>query len=138
MLARKRRLDATTKSDPVPAKRVLLRAILGGNIYHPLDKTKGSIRLLSINVKSEDTINCQLHVVDNLEECPPFIAVSYTWGAERPTRAIVLNGVEIEIRMNLYELLQQLLRDQKGQGTKCICSYEPPPSRHYEERQKLR
>jgi Heterokaryon incompatibility protein (HET) len=58
---------------------------------------------------------------------------------QRPTKVILLNGVEIEVRMNLYELLQQLLRDQKGQGTKYVCSYEPPArARNYEERQKIR
>ena len=92
-----------------PSTSTVLRPRLGDNIYH-LDKTKQSIRLLSIDVESEDTISCQLHV-DNLKKCSPFIAVSYTWGTERPTKVILLNGVETEVRMNLYKLLQQLLRD---------------------------
>jgi hypothetical protein len=122
-----------------PSASALLRAETGDNVYSPLDKTKQSIRVLSIDVNSKGSISCQLHVVNDLKECPPYIAVSYTWGAESPTKAILLNGSEIEIRMNLYGLLQQLLQDQKGEGTNYVCSHRPPKSAIlYEWRQDAR
>ena len=122
-----------------PSPSTPIQTTENSNLYFPLDKAKQSIRLLSIDAESEDIIRCQLHTVQNLKGCQTFIAVSYTWGAEEPTKAILLNGIEVKIRMNLYELLQQLLQDKTGQGSKYVCSHNPPGrARNYEERQESR
>lgn len=111
------------------------------SIYTSLDNTKWkrSIRLLSIDTKSEDIMNCELRVIRDLEFCPPYIAVSYCWGPETPVKTILLNGVKVDIRMNLYELLQQLVRDMKGHGTQYKCTHIIPkdiPDYLYQDRQK--
>jgi hypothetical protein len=97
---------------------------MANDIYCPLDRTKRAMRLLSIDTKFEEIMSCQLHVVEDIEICPEYIAVSYVWGPETPIKTIFLNGVKIDIRMNLYDLLRQLVRDQNGHGAKFAYPYE--------------
>jgi hypothetical protein len=79
-------------------------------IYLSLDKTKKSIRLLQINPPqpNNDSLTCTLtpFIVD--EKCPPYIALSYTWGRRPPKHEIQLNGHTFQVRPNLLSALRQL------------------------------
>jgi len=44
----------------------------------------------------------------NLEECPPYEALSYTWGDRSRTHPIAINGGEFRITANLYSALLHL------------------------------
>ncbi|KAI0442946.1 heterokaryon incompatibility protein-domain-containing protein [Xylaria telfairii] len=42
------------------------------------------------------------------DEIPEYMALSYTWGAENPTRAISINGTIVQVRNNLARALQSI------------------------------
>ncbi|KAF2034619.1 hypothetical protein EK21DRAFT_107749 [Setomelanomma holmii] len=62
-------------------------------IHTPLDESKRQIRLLQLqNDLSESEIRCQIEIF-NIEDAPPYAALSYMWGDPLPTHTILLNGV---------------------------------------------
>ena len=67
----------------------------------PLNTSSDSIRLLKLTRTPLGRISCQLQV-HSLSRCPPFIALSYTWGAPQPTRTIQVQGQRRKIRENLW------------------------------------
>jgi len=68
-----------------------------------------SIRLLSIKPGYlADKLECDLVVIDNLEEAPPYEALSYVWGTEQSTDTIVCNGYEKAVTANLFNALRHL------------------------------
>lgn len=75
--------------------------------YSPLDKSKNQIRLLSF--LSFTKIHLRLETYD-LESCPPYEALSYTWGPESDITdgSITLNGSTIAVRHNLYQALESI------------------------------
>lgn len=56
-------------------------------------------------------------------ECPPYTALSYTWGPESPTHDIQINGQTFPIRENLWRFLCQLQRTKRHEfiWTDAIC-----------------
>ena len=44
----------------------------------------------------------------NFDSCPPYTALSYTWGPALPTKTIIVNGCAFTIRENLWHFLEQL------------------------------
>lgn len=77
----------------------------------------GSIRLLLIKARAADAANsdqvisCQLlHTpLPDSEECPVlYEALSYTWGAERATLPIIIDGCSFYVRPNLHDALKTL------------------------------
>lgn len=91
-----------------------------GLLYHPLDDTQGSIRLLQIKKGwDQDEISCLLfQTVLALDEnqAPdrtlilPYIALSYVWGREGFNHQILINNQPFMVKPNLFSALQQIRR----------------------------
>ncbi|KAF0330650.1 pectinesterase [Colletotrichum asianum] len=77
-------------------------------LYPPLDRETRSTRLLKFLPKREEvTISCTL-TNHTLNDSPPFIGLSYVWGAPEPTYAIAVNSETLYVRESLWHALQQL------------------------------
>jgi hypothetical protein len=73
--------------------------------HQPLDSEKHQIRLLKLRNSSEHTVDYCLITFD-FESAPSYVALSYTWGDERPTGSVSIDSKEFEIRMNLLNFLR--------------------------------
>jgi hypothetical protein len=76
--------------------------------HQPLDIDNHQIRLLKLRSPSEHTKDYRLMTFDYGDDpsnVPSYVALSYTWGDERPTRSISIDGKTFEIRMNLFNFL---------------------------------
>ncbi|KXH35473.1 hypothetical protein CSIM01_10232 [Colletotrichum simmondsii] len=81
---------------------------LTDKIYPPLSRETKSTRLLQFQPQEEDEpLQCTLKT-HSLNDAPPFIALSYVWGAPGPTHDICINDVAFQVRENLWHALQQL------------------------------
>ena len=68
-----------------------------------------SIRLLSLKPGfPSETIECFLLTVENVEDAPPYEAISYVWGTELAEDPIVCNGVATTVTGNLFDALKHL------------------------------
>lgn len=76
--------------------------------YTQLDRSTRSIRLLSfVDDPPGPGIHCALETF-NLDRCPPFVALSYTWGDPKPCRRITVNHQPLGVRENLFSALEML------------------------------
>ncbi|KAF2435386.1 hypothetical protein EJ08DRAFT_729880 [Tothia fuscella] len=82
-------------------------------IYSPLAEDKQFIRLIEILPSNSPIISCKLKTFNLSYQCPPYIALSYTWGPRDPTVKINLNGEELFIRENLSLALEIIREKQK-------------------------
>ncbi|KAK1689361.1 heterokaryon incompatibility protein-domain-containing protein [Colletotrichum godetiae] len=81
---------------------------LSDGIYSPLNRETKSTRLLQFQHQQEDeSLQCTL-ATHSLNDAPPFIALSYVWGAPEPTYDITINEVIFKVRENLWHALQRL------------------------------
>jgi len=79
--------------------------------YHYSRLKDGEIRPLELFPGTDaDPICCHLceHPID---KCPPFEALSYTWGGEQRSETIRVNDGSLIVTPNLYSALQELRRD---------------------------
>ncbi|KAF2653138.1 hypothetical protein K491DRAFT_759859 [Lophiostoma macrostomum CBS 122681] len=76
----------------------------GKGMYKPLTSTSQQIRLLWLEPRLNDSIRCTLKIFE-LAECPPFKALSYTWGPPYPVQSIQIDGQPFNVRRNLWEFL---------------------------------
>lgn len=78
-------------------------------LYQPL---KGSaIRLLSIKQGfPSEPIECGFITIANLDEAPPYDALSYVWGEESNADPIICNGIKTTVTKQLADALQHLRR----------------------------
>lgn len=74
--------------------------------YTPLDRPTHSIRLLRLLPCSAE-MDYALETYD-INETPPYIALSYVWGIDEPTHEIRLNGRVFLVRDNLWHALLRL------------------------------
>lgn len=77
-------------------------------------KTPQSFRLLRILAASSglDDINCTLEDYNRDDKhCPPYAALSYTWGDADVRTPIKVNGATILVTTNLYDALLRLRRN---------------------------
>jgi hypothetical protein len=68
------------------------------------------IRLLALTGRlgaGEIQISMQTFSID---DCPPFIALSYTWEPRHPLREISLNGRRVQSGTNLYDCLDTITK----------------------------
>ncbi|KZL67811.1 HETdomain-containing protein [Colletotrichum tofieldiae] len=78
-------------------------------LYSALGRETKSIRLLKLYApKENDTLRCTL-TAHSLDDAPPFIAVSYVWGAPEPSHEIAVNEAAFRVRENLWHALGQLV-----------------------------
>jgi hypothetical protein len=83
-----------------------------GYKYTPLEGAQ-SFRLLQILPAVEDSeeIHCKIEEFDRESElCPPYIALSYTWGDANVTIPITLNGQPLSVTTNLHSALMHMRR----------------------------
>lgn len=78
----------------------------------PLDRSTRQIRLLRFVDSDAATtpISCRLDSYD-LDNCPSFFALSYTWGDVHQPQEISLNGEVFLVRQNLHSALLMLRED---------------------------
>lgn len=73
--------------------------------YKPLSSSPEAIRVLRVHKETpeSDLIECSLH--DASITTTEYIALSYVWGTDLPTYKIILDGVDILVRPNLWFFL---------------------------------
>ena len=90
--------------DPIPVDRQY--------IYETLDTTRRQMRLIEVYygtdypylVNGSIYFGCAIHTHDT-DKMPPYVALSYTWGAPLPVRRVWINGKHWAVRDNLYNFL---------------------------------
>ncbi|PPJ50992.1 hypothetical protein CBER1_06831 [Cercospora berteroae] len=86
-----------------------------------LPRPRSQIRLLHLRPASDDLdIEATLEVC-SLDDCPPFRAISYTWGDQKPAIVISINGRSYRVRMNCWYALWQM-RHHRHSGPLCVDS----------------
>ncbi|KAI0378564.1 heterokaryon incompatibility protein-domain-containing protein [Hypomontagnella monticulosa] len=100
------------------------------SIYRPLDKARHEVRLLILHpsYKSqrpsfEAPIKCNLKTVafrysfsrsgGYFQRPEPYIALSYAWGDPGQTKPITVNGVRMQVTMNLHNALRHIRKRRK-------------------------
>ena len=78
-------------------------------LYQPLDEACQTIRLLRIHPPSHKTpfIECTLYTA-RLDGNPQFTALSYVWGDPDVTETVIVNGISLQVTVNLATALRHL------------------------------
>lgn len=79
-------------------------------LYQPLDPSKNQVRLMRVRHNENVDITSELATF-SLNDQPEYVALSYAWTKEAPTRKITLNGHEFAVRPNLYAYLELMKRE---------------------------
>ena len=81
------------------------------DIYCSLPPNKATIRLLHLNkrISRSQTISGTLKNFE-LERAPSYVAISYMWGDEREQKSVVIDGVKLSVRRNLWTCLDTFTR----------------------------
>lgn len=81
---------------------------LATSVYLPLATEEREIRLLRLSPgQFQDEIHCSLFN-HSLNDCPPYEALSYVWGARGPRRQIFVGGLRKYVTQNLQTALRYL------------------------------
>lgn len=79
--------------------------------HAPLDRVERDIRLIRYDPIASDGQDLTYNLESwDIEECPPFHALSYVWGVDMPTKRISLDGKPFLVRDNLSAVLHALPR----------------------------
>lgn len=78
-----------------------------GSLYAPLDTSTDNIRLLELTEYDPPNNKYRLREFP-LKSCPPFFALSYTWGAPPAGREIIVNGRQVPVGENLWLALERI------------------------------
>jgi hypothetical protein len=78
-----------------------------GYPHHPLDPSSDQIRLLRVRRWANYRLRFSIDIF-SLRKAPQYTALSYTWGPEKPTFNIKINGKDFEVRENLQNFLEQV------------------------------
>jgi hypothetical protein len=73
----------------------------------PLDTSTISIRLIKVLQETEDdgTLKCRFETFP-LADCPPYTALSYTWGPSGDEELVSVGGHYLFVRKNLWRFLR--------------------------------
>ena len=71
------------------------------------------VRLLDLNFGHGDEVICLDIRTYRIDDLPPYIALSYTWGDPNDTVPVLCNGRIIDVTRNLKEALWQFREDRK-------------------------
>lgn len=82
----------------------------------PLNTDKREIRLLKLLNSKSDTDSPAFELVrrelpsgvEPGDQASPYYALSYVWGSPEETQAILVDGIPVRIRQNLWQFLQRL------------------------------
>lgn len=79
--------------------------------HQPLNTGRGQIRLVRIErAQSDEPLTLHVETFD-LENAPPYSALSYTWGSAASTYRIRVDGMWLDVRKNLYQFLREFRRE---------------------------
>lgn len=77
--------------------------------YQPLNRSHRHIRLLHLaESNGNETLQCSLRQDCSLDDGIEYYALSYYWGAPSIMKAILVDGIEVQIRKTVFRFLQQL------------------------------
>lgn len=81
--------------------------------YTSLDRSTRSIRLLRFDPAGRKRYHMHF-ILETFElaKCPPFAALSYTWGSPQSTQIVAVNQQQLPTRENLYRALEVLATDK--------------------------
>lgn len=74
----------------------------------PLDPTQRKIRTLHLLPGTNENICGKLEILDLDQRVEPYVCVSYVWGDASITRSIWVEGEELQVTTNLFDLLQNI------------------------------
>lgn len=78
--------------------------------YKPLDTRNFPIRILKpLPGDISDPLSCTLDDYANATEAG-WTCLSYTWGSEAATKEIMVNGIPLLVRSNVYDFLREASR----------------------------
>jgi hypothetical protein len=66
--------------------------------------TSTNTRVIEIHRWRSKKISCKFRVI-SLDNPPPYVALSYTWGSLPANETIILDGVPVAVRLNLLQFL---------------------------------
>jgi hypothetical protein len=79
-------------------------------VYQDLDdEPQNTIRLLEVHPEKSNLIRCSLKFAV-IDDSLSFSALSYKWGDEEADEVIMINGLQFQVRRNLWALLKRLQR----------------------------
>ena len=81
-------------------------------MHKPFDSQNTQIRLLRLANPDMDPVTLTIEAFD-LEECPPYYALSYMWGPPEPNQNICIDGYSFKIRENLWHFLYNVRKVRK-------------------------
>lgn len=93
------------KESASPILILFTAVVFHGFRYSPLDISIDSIRLLVLD--PGNLISGALYHT-SFSELPSYSALSYLWGTSEETKPILINGVFLDVRMNLWHALSHL------------------------------
>ncbi|KAH8753764.1 heterokaryon incompatibility protein-domain-containing protein [Hyaloscypha sp. PMI_1271] len=76
--------------------------------YQPLDPSIREIRLLNLTPTDDPHSDLELSILHTPLETLSFYALSYTWGSPQNPREILLNGIKLQVRVNLFAALKAI------------------------------
>lgn len=84
--------------------------------YQSLDNSKLEIRVFTLKPgRRSSPIECSLrHVMTDKGSHPSYKALSYTWGSPENLRTILLDGIRVQVRENLWQALYHLRSEDKS------------------------
>ncbi|KAH8585799.1 heterokaryon incompatibility protein-domain-containing protein, partial [Bisporella sp. PMI_857] len=76
--------------------------------YQPLDPSIREIRLLNLTPTDDPHSDLELSILHTPLETLSFYALSYTWGSPQNPLEILLNGIKLQVRVNLFAALKAI------------------------------
>lgn len=77
-------------------------------IVHGLDRSKDQVRLLSILPGQGDEEVKSFCSIANLDDFPPYNALSYRWGDTQDKTDVIVDGVRLKVTINLAAALRRI------------------------------
>ncbi|KAF4625374.1 hypothetical protein G7Y89_g12789 [Cudoniella acicularis] len=78
------------------------------NIYHRLDFDSHEFRILTLHSAPEEFMLEGSLTHASLIDPPSYTALSYHWGDPKHTKKMAINGVKVDITLNLYSALERI------------------------------
>lgn len=123
------RLDLTARKATCFSSNHLYLSMMGaeGSKIRQEQLTRSQIRLLRVMPEQRNSYEVKTFLLD---QCPPFSALSYTWGTEKGQKPVRINDIRIKITRNLELFLRQFAkadRDPEWIGCDALCINQLDP-----------
>ncbi|KAH3987243.1 hypothetical protein HBH64_013210 [Parastagonospora nodorum] len=94
-----------SKSEQIPASTDVRTFV-----HKPLDETKSSLRLVTVNSELSADGSIQCYVSHSTLDRASYVCLSYRWGPIEDQMRININGAPFYVRRNLFEFLEMVRR----------------------------